>query len=148
MQNSGYSCEHSYLPRDRKLEGRLKSQKRQHERSFEKRPKVTTVRKTSGTCILHLYPFDHTMEYFTDAGICVMDWPARIPDLNPIENIWAQLAWDVYKEFRQFEYEDDLHEAITAAWDRINESALRAVIASMPDRLTEVLLKRGDPTHY
>ncbi|KAG3071247.1 hypothetical protein PI124_g16695 [Phytophthora idaei] len=37
-----------------------------------------------------------TMEFFSEQGIHVLDWPARSPDLNPIENFWSIRRWRVY----------------------------------------------------
>ncbi len=50
--------------------------------------------------------------------------------------------------FRQFDYEDDLCEAIVAAWDRIELESLRNLISSMPNRCLKVIEKRGGPTGY
>ncbi len=49
-----------------------------------------------------------TDQYFMEAGVSVLSWPSRSPDLNPIENLWAQVVRDVYSNFRHFDCEDDL----------------------------------------
>jgi len=52
---------------------------------------------------------------FNEHGIEVMEWPARSPDLNPIENLWAHIK----KRLR-----DDYPEAPTSAmelWNRVRE---------------------------
>ena len=35
--------------------------------------------------------------FLADAGIEVMDWPAKSPDINPVENVWALLGDKVKK---------------------------------------------------
>lgn len=36
------------------------------------------------------------MEFFEEQDVKLFSWPARSPDLNPIENVWALLARKVY----------------------------------------------------
>ena len=35
--------------------------------------------------------------FLADAGIVVMDWPAKSPHINPVENVWALLGNKVKK---------------------------------------------------
>ena len=35
--------------------------------------------------------------FLADAGIVVMDWPVKSPDINPVENVWALLGDKVKK---------------------------------------------------
>ncbi len=49
--------------------------------------------------------------WFNDHGVTVLDWPANLPDLNPIENIWGivktqQCRWPKgrYKSILGFHY--------------------------------------------
>ena len=77
-----------------------------------------------------------------------MDWPAKSPDLNVIENARTWLVKDVYQGYRQFEYLDDLREAIVDAWDKITESYINKLIESMPTRCGRVILSRGGPKKY
>lgn len=71
---------------------------------------------------------NYSMQYFDDAQIDVLQWPARSPDLGPIENAWGKLVSKVYAHGRQFEYEDDLIEAIHSARDEIDVEYLRTLI--------------------
>ena len=90
----------------------------------------------------------YTKEYFMEAEINVIEWPPRSPDLNPIENLWGNLVRSVYADNRQFEYEDDLIEAIKYAWENIDQDLVQKLVDSMTDRCTEVIERRGGKTHY
>jgi len=45
-----------------------------------------------------------------------IDWPPYSPDLNPIENLWGDLARRVYAKGRQFENIDQLKETLIYEW--------------------------------
>ncbi len=77
-------------------------------------------------------------------GSWVDDWPARSPDLNPIENLWAILVQEVYKGGRQFDSKEALKRAIMTAWDQIPHQTLQDLITSMPNRVFEVLNAKGN----
>ncbi|KAG2802899.1 hypothetical protein PC113_g18682 [Phytophthora cactorum] len=43
-----------------------------------------------------------TKSFFQEIRVQLLDWPARSPDLNPIENVWAILASKVYSRGKQY----------------------------------------------
>ena len=51
-------------------------------------------------------------KYFMDAGITEMEWSARSPDLNCIDNAWEELTNRPYEGGSQFDAVKDLHEAL------------------------------------
>ena len=36
-----------------------------------------------------------TKNFLSQKGVTLLDWPAKSPDLNPIENLWGIVARDV-----------------------------------------------------
>lgn len=87
-------------------------------------------------------------EFFDEQAVRVLDWPARSPDLNPIENVWAIMSRDVYRNGTQYESVALLTAAVVAAWQRIPQDTLTTLISSMPRRCIEVIKKKGNKTHY
>ena len=66
-------------------------------------------------------------------GLKVINWPARSPDLNTIENMWSIMARGVYANGKQYDTPMELQQAILDAWghtgrglssDRLHASSL------------------------
>ena len=88
----------------------------------------------------------HTNDWFYDMIVPVLEWPAKSPDLNPIENAWSVLVPDLYANNRQFMDVDHLKEAFTLSWDRGSLNTIRNMTMSLPKRCADVVLARGGPT--
>ncbi|RYP72527.1 hypothetical protein DL771_004167 [Monosporascus sp. 5C6A] len=82
-------------------------------------------------------------------GIPLMEWPAKSPDLNPMENVWSWM-----KNWLYLHYDTDhmtlreLWYALYEAWKAIPESLLENIARSMPDRLRKVIENDGDMSGY
>jgi len=84
-------------------------------------------------------------EFMTANSIQILDWPARSPDLNLIENVWKMLS-DIVYAGRQFENKQDLWRAIREAAEDINENKKAQtsnLYKDMPKRLVEVIEAKG-----
>ena len=91
---------------------------------------------------------DVTKQFLNSKNICTLAWPAQSPDLNPIENLWADIARNVYGGGKQYNSVNDLKSAILTSWMQILLNTSGKLVANMKDRIYEVILKNGSHTHY
>ncbi|KAL3656640.1 hypothetical protein V7S43_019105 [Phytophthora oleae] len=89
-----------------------------------------------------------TTSFFEDIGMQLLDWPARSPDLNPIENVWAILARKVYSHDKQYNFIPDLTAAIMEVWESVTMAELHVLMDSMPARCFKVACAGGDTISY
>ena len=84
-----------------------------------------------------------TKKWFADNNVNVMVWPARSPDLNPVENLWGILVRSVYASGRQFSNVLELRKEIERSWFDIKPDCLQSLVQSMPGRIFAVINKNG-----
>lgn len=84
-----------------------------------------------------------TLTWLKDNGINVIDWPAKSPDLNIVENIWGIISNLLYSEKINYESIPALKEAIKKQFDLISLETISNLYESFPNRLTDVLLRKG-----
>ncbi|GMF55550.1 unnamed protein product [Phytophthora fragariaefolia] len=84
-----------------------------------------------------------TQEFLVEQEVRVLPWPARSPDLNPIENLWSIMNRHVDANGRQFSSVSELTVALYEAWYAIDMSVLQSLIESMPRRCKECIKKHG-----
>jgi Transposase/DDE superfamily endonuclease len=79
-------------------------------------------------------------------GIQCIDFPPYSPDLNPIENLWADLA----RRVEQFQCEtmEELQDIVAEEWKKTPKSLLRKLAHSMPKRCQAVIDAKGDHTKF
>lgn len=87
-------------------------------------------------------------EYLEEVGIQKLQWPARSPDLNPIEHIWDMLKRKIKSASNAPQTLNELRSAAVAAWNSIPQVDVRNIIQSMPDRMQAVIRARGGNTRY
>ena len=86
-------------------------------------------------------------QWFIAKKIDLLDWPAKSPDLNIIENVWSILARDVYDNSRQFDSVSQLRTAIEEAWGRLSVERLKKLYDSC-HRMISVIQLNGNTTCY
>jgi transposase len=84
--------------------------------------------------------------YLNNANIKVLPWPSQSPDLNPIENVWAEIKRKT--KDCNFTNEKDLFETIVKEWNKLSVPYLNKLIASMPKRCKDLIKNKGYPIKY
>ncbi len=87
-----------------------------------------------------------TKSWFNDHGVTVLDWPANLPDLNPIENLWGI----VKRKMRDTRPNnaDELKATVKETWASIPPQQCHKLITSMPRRIEAVIKAKWAPTKY
>ncbi|GFV55772.1 transposable element Tcb2 transposase [Trichonephila clavipes] len=74
----------------------------------------------------------------------ILPWPARSPDLSPVEHVWNQLKRQIPSchSVHDFELTDQ------DSWAHLPQDNIRCLITSMPDRVSACIAAGGGPTRY
>ncbi|GFX34121.1 transposable element Tcb2 transposase [Trichonephila clavipes] len=73
-----------------------------------------------------------------------LPWPARSPDLFPVEHVWDQLK----RQMPSCHSVHDLELAVQDLWAHLPQDNIRCLINSMPDRVVTCIAAAGGPTLY
>lgn len=87
-------------------------------------------------------------QYLHEVGIPVMEWPARSPDLNPIEHLWDELKKRIRARANTAKNLQELKVAIEEEWDGIPQDFVVTLIRSMKNRMEAIIRARGGNTSY
>jgi len=87
-------------------------------------------------------------DHMTERRIDLLPWPAQSPDINPIENLWADLKKRVAKRRREITSKEKLWEAIEEEWESTSKDQCQRLIESIPERLEAVIKNKGGHTKY
>jgi hypothetical protein len=85
-------------------------------------------------------------DWLHNNGVSCLDFPPYSPDLNPIENLWNDLARRV--ERRQSETVEQLQDVIAEEWAATPTDLLAKLAHSMPKRCKAVIEAKGGHTNY
>ena len=86
------------------------------------------------------------LDYYIQNDIRLLEWPAYSPDLNPIENIWANIKNKLGA--RVYNNKDTLEAEIKYYWDVYAKDYSEIVVQSMKKRIDACILKGGKRTGY
>lgn len=89
----------------------------------------------------------YIQQRLSSIGVNVMDWPPRAADMNPMENMWAEVARTLTENWprNQPTTANALWDCVLEAWEEVAASGsyVRRLIESMPRRMTEVINNEG-----
>ena len=88
------------------------------------------------------------LTYLDTEGVRLLPWPARSPDLSPIENIWSWVAERLGRHRSPATTIDEVWHRLEAAWNDLPVSVIQAQFDSMPNRVRAVLAARGGSCVY
>jgi len=77
-----------------------------------------------------------------------MEWPARFPDLNPIEHCWDMLQRAIAMRSHQPQCLRELQDALQQEWSDLEQLAFQRLIRSMRRHFQTVINVRASQTRY
>ena len=77
-------------------------------------------------------------------AVKVLEWPSQSPDLNPIENVWAELKKCVQTRRPMTQ----LHQLCQEEWAKIHPTYCGKLVEGDPKGLTKVKQFNGNATKY
>lgn len=78
----------------------------------------------------------------------LLTWPAQSPDLNPMENFWADLKRRLHQAHPVVNNKEDLWKAVEKEIEATPKDFCKKLIESMPSRLNAVIKAHGGSTRY
>lgn len=88
----------------------------------------------------------NTVKFLANRNVKVLDWPPKGADINPIENVWAEVERKT--KYRHAANADELWIEISRAFRELGYEYVQKLIDSMPRRLEAVIKANGDWTKY
>src|SRR5699024_6253222 len=86
--------------------------------------------------------------FLEESLVPTLPWPARSPDLSPIEHVWDNMGLKLRLSDDPPNNLHELRQQLQIAWDAIPQQEIDDLIRSMPRRVNACIRVRGDMTNY
>ncbi|GFW22213.1 transposable element Tcb1 transposase [Trichonephila clavipes] len=86
--------------------------------------------------------------FFVNHQIELLPWPARSPDLSPIENMCSMDAQRLTQITPPAATPDQLWQRVEAAWSAVPQEDIQSLFGSMPRRVAAVISNNGGYSGY
>ncbi len=86
--------------------------------------------------------------YLQNESVERIPWPARSPDMNPIEHLWDQLGRRVQAHEPPLQTLQELEAALHREWQQVTLAQIRRLTGGMRRRLDAVIQANGGYTRY
>ncbi|GFV53431.1 transposable element Tcb1 transposase [Trichonephila clavipes] len=91
---------------------------------------------------------DERRMFFVNHQIELLPWPARSPDLPPIENMWSMVDQRLIQITPQAVTPDQLWQCVEAAWSVVPQEHIQSLFDSMPRRVAAVISNKCGYSGY
>ena len=86
-----------------------------------------------------IHKSEFSSNFFKNKKLKIIDWPARSPDLNPIENAFSYLSNKLYSKNKNYSNLDELWNSLSFEFKNIPIDYIQNLYCSMKRRLIEVI---------
>ncbi|GBM39245.1 hypothetical protein AVEN_43646-1 [Araneus ventricosus] len=87
-------------------------------------------------------------EFLESEDIRRMDWPARSPELNPINHVWDALGRAIATRNTPTRTIQEMKTALMNEWEKLPQEMINCLISSMKSRCETCISVRVDHTPY
>jgi len=95
-----------------------------------------------------VYKAQSTKARFAAGQIRILDWPLNSPNLNPIEALWKMMKERIAQRRNKHRTEEQMQQAIREEWDKITQEDLYRLVASIRQRIRDVIAAEGGTTKW
>ncbi len=86
--------------------------------------------------------------FHAEKDLHILFWPTQSLDFNLIENLWAEVKKNIYKQKKKSTNLAELEKYVQKEWKAILKCLIENLVDSMPERIQTVIAAEGGATKY